>query len=89
MFSLTQYDRIVFDFGSVTNDGSDSADDQSSKIKLEFTVILQQTNATQYGETYWVSAGVNYGVNLAEVWVGQTSFTPVSDIDSWVGTMKK
>ncbi|XP_022105368.1 uncharacterized protein LOC110987183 [Acanthaster planci] len=78
-----RYDRVVLDLGSVVNTGSNTADDVLNKIHLDFNVILQLNNATEYGESYMVSAAVSYGAGLSNVWSGGTAFSPVNDTNDW------
>ncbi|XP_072026582.1 uncharacterized protein [Amphiura filiformis] len=78
-----RYDRVVIDLGTIANDATNGDDQIESEIQIEFYAVMEYNNATQYGDDYWVSAGVIYdGGN--EIWVGQTSFTAVDDIENWV-----
>ena len=71
------------DLGTIENDGSESSAQLSSQIHIDFWAVLEDNNATQFGEDYHVSAGVIYN-DGNEVWVGQETFTPKDDRDTWV-----
>ncbi|PIK48012.1 hypothetical protein BSL78_15113 [Apostichopus japonicus] len=79
-----KYDQVILDLGSVTNSGTDTADDEASQIEVSFNAILEYNNATQYDtENYVISAGILYE-NTDNIWIGQFSFTATDDSSEWI-----
>ncbi|XP_070558196.1 uncharacterized protein [Ptychodera flava] len=72
--NVMQPDVATFELGSVSNNGLDGVNINSSQIYIEFDAIMVFESTVIEGGIYWISVGAQYDGG-DQVWIGQKSFT--------------
>ena len=73
----------MIDFLTIEHNGGDLANEDASKITIEFSAIVNNHASLVNGDSVSISAGADY-LSGTKVWVGQLTFNAVIDGDSIV-----